>query len=613
MKRIYALWILVLVLMLLPLAGIVHIRTQETNASVKPETPGQYDLIVVGAEPEGVVAAVAAARRGLKTLLLEERDGPGGLMIYGALNYLDLAAHNNQNVNGGLFAEWHRSVGSQPVIDIDKGQDAFLQMIEGEPNLTFLPQTRFKQALTSDDGSELNGIVTESKANGEQVFFGKRFIDSTEDADLAAQAGVPHTIGQEDIGRRTEMAVTLMIHLKHVDWDGIKKAFAAKKFGGGEINGNAAWGFWKITDAYRPQSPRARLRGLNIGRNSDGTIYINALQILGVDGLDAAQKREAYEIAKQETGHVLTFLRKEVPVAFEHAEIASYPQQLYVRETRHIQAEYNLQIEDVWENRDQWDSVGYGAYPVDIQATSAEKDDVVVIDPAQYAIPFRSLVPQKVDRLLVASRASGYSSLAAGSARTIPTGMTAGEAAGVAAALSIQHGIGFREMSRDPEMIEKLRGELKRGGALVEPFTLPYPYQGAWFYPQLKRLYQQGLIFAGYDNHLQEHQPMTEQEFARLYERLWKKGQGADPEGLKARIAVLKPTAAPLTGDKMALYAMAFAKQPLNSKEAWKIAVVNEWIDRELQARSPQKRALTRAEGYYQVVRLHDLMKERSH
>lgn len=106
---------------------------------------------------------------------------------------------------------------------------------------------------------------------------------------------------------------------------------------------------------------------------------------------------------------------------------------------------------------------------------------------------------------------------------------------------------------------------------------------------------------------------MTEQEFARLYERLWKNGQGADLEGLKARIAALKPTAAPLTGDKMALYAMAFAKQPLNPKEAWKIAVVNEWIDRELQARSPQKRALTRAEGYYQVVRLHDLMKERSH
>jgi hypothetical protein len=608
MKRIYALWVLIFVLLLLPLAGIVHFRSKETTASASRVTKTEFDLIVVGAEPEGVAAAVAAARRGVKTLLLEERDGPGGLMIYGALNYLDLATFENKSVNGGLFEEWHRAVGSQPVIDIPKAQEAFWKMIQKEKNITFLPNTRFKQALTSGDGSVLTGIVAESEENGEQVFYGKRFIDCTEDADLAALSGVPYTIGQEDIGRKTEMAVTLMIHLKHVDWNGIKRAFEEKKFGGGHINGNAAWGFWGIAEAYRPKEPRTRLRGLNIGLNSDGTVYVNALQILGINGLDKEQKREAYEIGKRETQHVVEFLRKEVP-GFEKAEIASYPQQLYVRETRHIMAEYNLTIEDVWENRDQWDSIGYGGYPVDIQATSEEKHDVVIVDPAKYAIPFRSLVPKKVDRLLVASRSAGYTSLAAGSARTIPTGMTVGEAAGVAAALSLKHQVNFRKMSQDPELIEELRRELKQQGAYVDHFQLPYPYQGQWFYPALKRLYRHGLIFAGYDNDVNEEQAMTEYEFVRLFQLVWSKEQGADPDALKERLNALRPTAKPMTGERMAQFAHAAAGQPV-PKEAWKSALQKGWIDREIESRVERHRALNRAEGYYMVVRLLDQLKK---
>src|SRR5690606_4508426 len=106
--------------------------------------------------------------------------------------------------------------------------------------------------------------------------------------------------------------------------------------------------------------------------------------------------------------------------------------ELYVRETRHIKAFYQLPISDVWENKDHWDSIAFGSYPVDMQATTPKGKDEIVVNPKQYAIPFRSLVPIGKENLLVASRSSGYSSLAAGSARIIPTGMSTGEAAGVA-------------------------------------------------------------------------------------------------------------------------------------------------------------------------------------
>ena len=82
------------------------------------------------------------------------------------------------------------------------------------------------------------------------------------------------------------------------------------------------------------------------------------------------------------------------------------------------------------ENRDQWDKIAIGAYPVDVQPTATQTYGTVIGSPDRYAVPFRSLVPLKVDNLLVVGRSASYTSLAAGSARVIPLGMAEGEAAG---------------------------------------------------------------------------------------------------------------------------------------------------------------------------------------
>lgn len=480
-----------------------------------------FDVIVVGGEPEGVSAAVAAARNGAKTLLIEHRDDLGGLFTYGKLNFLDLGYDKDGRwISKGIFWEWHQSVGSGIVFDIEEAKQAFRKLTDQPNNLKLSLNTKLVKSVLASDGKTLTGIVVQTKGKT-YTLHAKRFIDATQDADLAAISGVPYFYGQEDIGLNNQtMSATLMIHLKGINWSRLEAAMQEQShpFGNAQISSTYLWGFPRIPELYQPQEPGVRMRALNIARNLDGTIYINALQIMGVNGLSHTSKLEGMERGKRETVHFVEYMRQQMP-GFEEAQIASFPPELYIRESRHIVAEYQLPITDVWENKDHWDSIAMASYPVDVQTSTVKEEDILIVSPLQYAIPFRSLVPKKIDGLLVASRASGYSSMAAGSARVVPTGMTTGQAAGTAAALSIRQQLSFRDLSRNRESIVKLQMKLKRQGMLLYSFHLPFPYQDNPIYPSVKNLLNTGLIRAGYHNILYLNKPMEESRFIEFLRR----------------------------------------------------------------------------------------------
>lgn len=520
---------------------------------VPKDVEKEYDVIVVGGEPEGVAAAVSAARNGVKTLLVERREELGGLFTYGMLNFLDIPqGEDGKSVSRGIYEEWHKLVGGQNAFGIIEAKAAFLKLVEDEPNITLLTETDVVESVM--DGNQVVGVKLENP-NGEYEVKGKTFIDATQDADFAAMVGVPYFTGGEDVGiKDKKMAVTLMIHLKNVNWDGVKETAKSEKFGVAEVMDTVAWGFSKLHYDYQPVEENTRLRGLNLVRIND-EYYINALQIFGIDGLDEDSKKEAIEKGKRETEHILAFLRAEFP-GFENAEIASIPTELYVRETRHIWAEYQLSMADVWMNKDHWDNIGYGAYPVDVQAQTPQDYGFVISDPKQYAIPFRSIVPKEIDGLLVVGRSAGFSSLAAGSARVVPTGMVTGEAAGVAAALAIDSGISFRDMSKDETEIEVLRERLEKQGAFVKHIETDYPYMGEWFDKSIQTLINYGLVVGGYSNDLKVEDPATRHSFVNM---------------LKGAIYRANPEkAAEISGEIESVYAEVFSKDngPLELDDA---------------------------------------------
>lgn len=499
-------------------------KNNSAKTSAFKKIDDEYDVIVIGGEPEGVASAVSAARNGAKTLLVEKREELGGLFTYGMLNFLDIPqGESGESVSKGIFEEWHSLVGGGSAFDIHEAKKAFKKLIDENENITLLTETEVLDVISE------NNTICEIKIKNKNEEFkvkGKTFIDATQDADFSVMAGVPYYLGGEDIGiKNKKMSVTLMIHLKNVDWVKIRETAKSEKFGKAEVTESVAWGFSDLHHVYKPVEDNTRLRGLNLAKIGD-KYYINALQIFGVDGLDMKSKQAAIAKGKRETKHILNFLREEFP-GFENAEIASFPTELYVRETRHIKSEYQLPMSDIWTNKDHWDNIGYGAYPVDIQAQTPQDYGYIVANPNQYAIPFRTLVPINIDGLLVVGRSTGYSSLAAGSARVVPTGMTTGEAAGAAAALAVEKNVTFREMSKQKALIHILRETLENQGAFVKHTNLDYPYKDEWYDGAIQRLINYGLIFGRYDNDLKVEENATIHSFmAILYDGI----QRANPD-----------------------------------------------------------------------------------
>ncbi|MDQ0877973.1 hypothetical protein QFZ77_006632 [Paenibacillus sp. V4I3] len=471
-----------------------------------------YDVIVVGTDPEGVAAAVSAARNGLSTLLVDGRNRQilGGLMTLGWINSLDMNYSPNKNLlgkddvfNKGIFSEWYAKVEGDS-FDVNTAANVFNDLVKNEKNIDVLLKTKKIDPLLAQGQNVVQGATITLENGSTQVVKATSVIDATQDGDFAAAAGVPFTMGHEDIGDpKSKMAVTLAFRLKNVTpevWNLMAKRLNGDNDDGSGVTEVSVYGYKEMSNYPPLNKDRAKMRGLNMGRENDNTVLINSLQIFGVDTFDPESVKEAFEIGKKELPNVVAYMQKTFP-EFASLELAGTAPELYVRETRHMQGEYRLNIVDVCTNNDQWDRIGFGSYPVDIQRIAPTDSGNVVCKPKQYAIPFRSIVPQKVDGLLVVGRAASYDTLPHGSARVMPTGMAEGEAAGAAAMFAKQEKMTYRQLAGSKEVIAKLQDHLIKQGMELQPIALkPQPFMEHKSYEGLKSALMLGLASGAYDN-----------------------------------------------------------------------------------------------------------------
>ncbi|SDN55215.1 FAD dependent oxidoreductase [Paenibacillus sp. yr247] len=487
-----------------------------------------YDVIVVGTDPEGVAAAVSAARNGLTTLLVDGRNREilGGLMTLGWINSIDMNYSSNKNIlgkddvfNKGFFSEWYAKIEGDS-FDVNTAANAFYELVKKEKNIDVLLKTKKIEPILLQGKNVVQGATITLENGSTQVVKASSVIDATQDGDFAAAAGVPFTIGHEDIGDpKSKMAVTLAFRLKNVTpevWNLMAKRLNGDNDSGSGVNEVSVYGYKEMSNYPPLNKERAKMRGLNMGRENDNTVLINSLQIFGVDTFDPKSVQEAFEIGKKELPNVVAYMQKSFP-EFASLELAGTAPELYVRETRHMQGEYRLNIIDVCTNNDQWDRIGFGSYPVDIQRTAPTDSGNVVCKPKQYAIPFRSLVPQKVDGLLVVGRAASYDTLPHGSARVIPTGMAEGEAAGAAAMFAKKEKLTFRQIAASKEVVSKLQEQLNKQGMEIQPITLkPQPFMEHKEYEGLKSALLLGLASGAYDNNFHLDDPANPKRMVNL-------------------------------------------------------------------------------------------------
>lgn len=514
---------------------------EEITIINEENVPTSYDCIVVDGSPEGVTAAISAARNGLSTLLICQDEALGGLYTLGELNYIDVPESRDGTVLvEGIYKEFYDAVGGSG-FDVTVAKNTFYEMVQAEDNITLRVQSKFVEPVL--DGHAVTGVTVEE--DGERVTYtAPVVIDATPDGDVCAAAGCDYTFAGEDIGERDrEMGVTLVFRLSGVDWEKVSEFVQTPEDGEstaeGGVNGNLAWGYSTEGYAYEPEDDAMRLRGFNIARQANGDVLINALVIFDVDALDAESRAEGIARGQKELPRIVEYMNENC-VGFEKAELAGTAEQLYVRETRHIRCEDTLTIDDVLENRSQEAAIAVSNYPVDVQATKTQTYGTVVGFPDQYEIGLGSLIPQNIDGLMIVGRAAGYTSMAAGSARIVPTGMACAQAAGVAArvALEDENIRVLRDLLASDADIAEIQQLLTEQGARLDHTETHEAVMDHWAYDGLKVIRSMGFADGGYDNDYRLDEIVSGPRFANMMNTVVKKSGLA----LEPRIAVNEET-----------------------------------------------------------------------
>ena len=463
-----------------------------TPAPTPLPTAPPVDVLVVGGTPSGVAAALAAARHGATVTLVAQRPKLGGDIIYAYLNMFDvpLSDMNSESspVAYGIFGSFFKELGT--AFDVQAAEGWLERAVAKEKNVRVLSDVKFERVILEKGG--VRGVQIKLKNGVLRSISARAIVDTTNDADVAARAGAGYFLGREQVNPDQKMqAAGLLFSVKGVEWQRLRayvrstrtiSLAAARRLKQGNeagvdirvhgnratirrggIHGNYAWERGNVIRDYVPRGPDIDVISINFGRQSDGSVILNTLNIVGVNGLDEVSKKRAYQEGVAEIPLLIQHLRDKMP-GFANARLGEIAPELYIRETRHIRGFTTLTVEDIKRGTPFPDRVALASYALDLHPYS--KGDRNPFGPTRhvYALPLKALVPINVDGVFVASRSLSATYSAAGSARVIPITMAAGEAAGTAAAQCARGRYSPHELVKSEARIKQLQAELRKSG-----------------------------------------------------------------------------------------------------------------------------------------------------
>ena len=420
------------------------------------------DVVIVGGGPAGLTAAIAARRLGVEVLVIEQQGCLGGLMTSG------FVTKPQAPVIGGIPEEIFdraQSLGGargniryrlrdgsytyfMSPIDPEIMKRVVFEKLE-EANVNLLLHSLAVGCIR--EKKEVKGIIIESKS-GRQAILAKIIVDTTGDADVASWAGAPYHIGRSQ--DHVAQPMTMMFKMGNVDLNQVANyastdlddfTFTFFPKTSGLISEEQQQlnmifeGFYKLqTRAFKSEGYKSPRNGFNIKTGlGEGTVFINATRISEGSGLDVNDLTKAEVNVRKQVTSFVAFLKQYVP-GFQDAYLSATPAEIGVRETRRIIGDYTITLNDILSRSQFHDVIAKGYGVIDIHEPGGRELRFDSIE--EYQIPYRCLLPQTVENIVVAGRCISCDHDSLGTIRTIPTCMYTGQAAGVAAALAVRQG-----------------------------------------------------------------------------------------------------------------------------------------------------------------------------
>ena len=401
-------------------------------------TVNNYDVIVVGSGPAGIAAAITAGRNGVKTLLIESLGRVGGIATAGFMShwtgtvgnkiYWEILKRHNSKCGRDEKSIW---------IDPEILTVTYIEMLE-EAKVDMLLYTTVCDVVM--DGKTVKGVVCCNK-NGLTCYTAKVVIDASGDGDVAYRSGAEFVLGRETDGKM--QPATLMFKVGGVD---MKRAVLPGSF---ETLVYTEKG--ELQALAKEKLPHPAGHVLLMESPTEGIVTCNMTNATDIDGTKAEDLTKAEITCRKQLMPIVEFLREYAP-GYENCYIVGSASLIGIRETRHFKGLYTLTEQDILAARQFDDYVVYGAhFNFDVHNISGAGLDETgsqntFKQEKGYTIPYRCLVPAVIDGLLLSGRNISGTHMAHSNYRAMPICAGTGEAAGIAAALSVKQNKTPREI-----------------------------------------------------------------------------------------------------------------------------------------------------------------------
>lgn len=409
------------------------------------------DILVLGSGPSGFAAAYTAAKNGAKVILVEQCGDVGGISTSGLMShwtgscgsplYYEILKRSAQ-YNEGKFKNKITNL-----IDPEKLKTLYLEMLY-EVGCKVMLYTFAEDAICN--GNEILGATVINKS-GKTDIYAKITIDATGDGDIAARAGAEFILGRESDNKMQPS--TLMFKIGGVDYD------RAVFLGSFESTYETPNG--ELQSLAKEHIPYPAGHILTYESTLPGVVTCNMTNAIDIDGTNADDLTRATFICRKQMDDIVKYLREFVP-GYENCYVISSASLMGIRETRHFKGKYTLNEQDILEAKIFDDYVVKDAYfnfdVHNITGSGLDKTGVQKLFKQEkgYTIPYRCLIPDVKENLLLCGRNISGTHMAHSNYRVMPICIGIGEAAGAAAYISVSQDSNLKDV--DAKEIRQLIG-----------------------------------------------------------------------------------------------------------------------------------------------------------